>query len=64
MGWNGNANFGAMNPYMTNGMFNFPNAMGMFLLDTPVRSANPLTLSCSRNADGDGPDGRKSGDVR
>ncbi|KAF3386329.1 hypothetical protein F1880_001669 [Penicillium rolfsii] len=28
-GWNGNTNFGGMNPYMANPMFNFPNGMGM-----------------------------------
>lgn len=29
MGWNGNGNFNGMNPFMSNPMFNFPNAMGM-----------------------------------
>ncbi|KAJ5613359.1 hypothetical protein N7510_006553 [Penicillium lagena] len=36
MGWNGSANFGAMNPYMANGMFNFPNAMGMPMAMDPM----------------------------
>lgn len=30
MGWNGAPNFNAMNPFMGNPMFNFPNPMGMF----------------------------------
>ncbi|CAL5868034.1 uncharacterized protein PFLUO_LOCUS2257 [Penicillium psychrofluorescens] len=36
MGWHGSANFGAMNPYMANGMFNFPNAMGMPMAMDPM----------------------------
>jgi hypothetical protein len=44
MGWNGSPNFGAMNPYIANGMFNFPNAMGTFSLDIPVRRKSTDSL--------------------
>ncbi|KAJ5160915.1 uncharacterized protein N7482_007919 [Penicillium canariense] len=35
-GWNGNNNFNAMNPFMGNSMFNFPNAMGMPMTMDPM----------------------------
>ncbi|KAJ5179942.1 hypothetical protein N7492_003152 [Penicillium capsulatum] len=36
MGWNGNANFNMMNPFMGNPMFNFPNPMGMPMTMDPM----------------------------
>ncbi|KAJ5585595.1 uncharacterized protein N7459_005395 [Penicillium hispanicum] len=36
MGWNGTGNFGVMNPFMGNSMFNFPNPMGMPMTMDPM----------------------------
>lgn len=62
MNWNGNGNFNGMNPFMANAMFNFPNQMGMYFHHCPIQTTAILTFS--RHAHVDGPNGRKSGDVR
>lgn len=64
MSWNGPGNPNAMNPFMANAMFNFTNPMGKSS-QSELRTLSSFTnVSHSRHAYDDGPNGRKSGDVR
>lgn len=42
-GWNGNNNFNAMNPFMANPMFNFPQGMSMLRCSSAILFS-PCTL--------------------